>query len=306
MAAVLSLLHDTRDNRLLRPYDSDRPPPGGCVPVVPFPIRILDVIDVLLVSVLFYRLLVLVRGTRAAQMFVGLLVLVLVSFFARWFQLATVDYLATSLRTVWLITFVILFQPELRHMLSEFGRTRYFRSLFRVNEYKTLGEVVRAAESLAERRVGGLIVIERNQGLRNFVETGTRLDAKVSAELMVTLFSPESPLHDGAVIVRGEQVLAAGCILPLSQNPRLSPALGTRHRAGIGITEESDSVAIVVSEHSRAISVAFRGVLKERLDEGELRSELARVMRIRETDEEDQTEAAPPASLAATGSGDRA
>lgn len=267
---------------------------------------LLDVLDVLLVAVLFYRLLVLVRGTRAAQMFVGLLVLVLVSFIARWFELVTVDYLATSLRTVWLITFVILFQPELRHMLSEFGRTRYFRSLFRVNEYKTLGEVVRAAEELAERRHGGLLVVERNQGLRNFVETGTRLDAKVSAELIVTLFSPDSPLHDGAVIVRGEQVLAAGCILPLSQNPRLSPALGTRHRAAIGITEESDAVAVVISEHSRSISVAFRGGLKERLDEGELRSELARVMRIREEDEAKETEATPPAPLAAAGSGESA
>src|SRR5262249_13073265 len=156
---------------------------------------ILDVVDVLLVAILFYRLLVLVRGTRAAQMFVLLVVLVFLSFLARCFSLCTVAYIATSLRTVWLITFVILFQPELRHVLSEFGRTRYFRSLLRVNEYGTIGEVVRAAEELAERRHGGLIVIERNQGLRNFVETGTRLDARATPELMVTLFHPGSPLH---------------------------------------------------------------------------------------------------------------
>jgi diadenylate cyclase len=266
---------------------------------------ILDVVDVLLVAVLFYRLLVLVRGTRAAQMFVGLVVIVVVSFFARWFHLVTVDYIATSLRTVWLITFVILFQPELRHVLSEFGRTRYFRFL-RVNEYGTIGEVVRAAEELAERRNGGLIVIERNQGLRNFVETGTRLDAKATAELMVTLFSPGSPLHDGALVVRGDQVVAAGCILPLSQNSRLSPVLGTRHRAAVGITEETDAVSVVVSEHSRAISIAYRGVLRERLDEGELRSELVRVLRIRD-EEPDKPEAPPaPTPIAAAGSGDSA
>jgi diadenylate cyclase len=266
---------------------------------------LLDVLDVLLVTILFYRLLILVRGTRAAQMFVGLLVLVLVSILARWFHLATVDFLATSLRTVWLITFVILFQPELRHVLSEFGRTRYFRSLFRVNEYGTIGEVVRAAEELAARRQGGLVVLERNQGLRNFVETGTRLEARVSAELIVTLFSPGSPLHDGALILRGDQLIAAACILPLSQNPRLSPVLGTRHRAAVGITEESDAIAVVVSEHTQAISVAFRGVLKERLDEGELRSELVRVMRIRD-EEELKPEAPEPTSLAASGPGDSA
>jgi diadenylate cyclase len=266
---------------------------------------LLDVLDVLLVTILFYRLLILVRGTRAAQMFVGLLVLVVVSILARWFHLATVDYLATSLRTVWLITFVILFQPELRHVLSEFGRTRYFRSLFRVNEYGTIGEVVRAAEELAARRQGGLVVLERNQGLRNFVETGTRLEARVSAELIVTLFSPGSPLHDGALILRGDQLIAAACILPLSQNPRLSPVLGTRHRAAVGITEESDAIAVVVSEHTQAISVSFRGVLKERLDEGELRSELVRVMRIRD-EEELKPETPEPASLAASGPGDSA
>jgi diadenylate cyclase len=266
---------------------------------------ILDVLDVFLVAFLFYRLFVLVRGTRAAQMFVGLLVLVVISIVARWFNLIAVDFLATSLRTIWLITFVILFQPELRHMLSQFGRMRYLRSLFRVQDYGTLGEVVRAAEELSERHHGGLIVLERNVGLRNFVETGTRLDAKVTAELVVTLFSPGSPLHDGAIIIRLDQVVAAGCILPLSQNPRLSPALGTRHRAGVGISEESDAIAVVISEHTQAISVGFRGVLRERLDEGELRSELARIMQIR-PENETKSETPEPTPISAAGSGDSA
>ncbi len=248
---------------------------------------LLDALDVLLVAVLFYRLLVGVKGTRSAQMFVGLLVLVAVSAAARFLGLIAVDYIATNLRTVWLITFVILFQPELRHALAQFGRTRYFRSFLRVDEYGVLGEVVRAVEDLSSNRHGGLIVIERNEGLRNFVETGTRLDARVQSALLETVFTPNSPLHDGAVIIRGDQVVAAGCILPLSQNARISPSLGTRHRAALGISEETDAVAVCVSEHSGAISVAWRGVLLERLDEGKLRSELSRILRVSNEDAED-------------------
>ena len=255
-------------------------------------IWLLDVLDVLLVAVLFYRLLVGVKGTRSAQMFVGLLVLVVVSAAARFLGLIAVDYIATNLRTVWLITFVILFQPELRHALAQFGRTRWFRSFLRVDEYGVLGEVVRAAEALSSKKYGGLIVIERNEGLRNFVETGTRLDARARCELIETLFSPHTPLHDGAVIVRGDQIVAAGCILPLSQNPRISPTLGTRHRAALGISEETDALAVCISEHTGAISVAWRGVLLERLDEGKLRSELGRILRLSDEEETAAIEAA--------------
>jgi diadenylate cyclase len=247
---------------------------------------LLDVLDILLVAVLFYRLLILVKGTRSAQMYVGLLVIVLIGIAAREFELIAVKWIADSLKTVWLIAFVIIFQPELRHALAMFGRTRYFRSFLRGDSYGVLGEVVRAVETLARRRNGALIAIERNVGLRNFVDTGTRLDAKVSAELLVTLFSPGSPLHDGAVIVREDNVVAASCILPLSSNPRLAAALGTRHRAALGLSEESDSAVIVVSEETGAISVAFRGQMKRHLSEGELRSELVRIFRIRVPEDE--------------------
>src|SRR5262245_8137033 len=195
----------------------------------------LDVLDIFLVAVLFYRLLILVKGTRSAQMYVGLLVIVLVGVAAREMDLIAAKWIVESLKTVWLIAFVILFQPELRHALALFGRTRYFRSFLRADHYGFLGEVVRAVETLASRRHGALIVLERNTGLRNFVETGTRIDAKVSAELLVTLFSPGSPLHDGAAIVREDTVVAASCILPLSSNPRTGATLGTRHRAGLGL-----------------------------------------------------------------------
>lgn len=252
-------------------------------PVHPF--WILDVLDIFLVAALFYRLLTLVKGTRSAQMFVGLLIIVLVGIVANYFDLLAVRWIVDSLKTVWLIVFVILFQPELRHALAQLGRTRYFRSFLRGESFGVLGEVVRAVENLSQRRHGALIVLERNVGLRNFVETGTRVDAKVSAELLVTLFSPGSPLHDGAVIVREDSIVASSCILPLSANPLTALSLGTRHRAALGLSEETDAAVVVVSEQTGGISVAYRGVLYPRLDEGQLRSELSRIFRIRPQDE---------------------
>jgi len=245
----------------------------------------LDVLDILLVAVLFYRLLILVKGTRSAQMYVGLLVIVLIGLVAREFDLIAIRWIVDSLKTVWLIAFVILFQPELRHALALFGRTKYFRSFLRGDTFGVLGEVVRSAETLAQRRHGALIVIERNTGLRNFVETGTRIDAKISAELVVTLFSPGSPLHDGAVILREDTIIAASCILPLTSNARIATMFGTRHRAALGLSEETDAVIVVVSEQTGDVSVAFRGRLKQKLSEGELRSELSRIFRIRPQDE---------------------
>src|SRR2546425_10442169 len=259
---------------------------------------ILDVLDIFLVAALFYRLLILVKGTRSAQMYVGLLFIVLVGIVAREFDLIAVKWIVESLKTVWLIAFVILFQPELRHALAQFGRTRYFRSFLRGESFGVLGELVRAVETLARQRHGALIVLERNVGLRNFVETGTRVDAKLSAELLVTLFSPGSPLHDGAVIVREDTVIAASCILPLSANPRTPVQLGTRHRAGLGLSEETDAAVIVVSEQTGQISIAFRGRIHQALDEGELRSELSRIFRVRAEEEEQAlvAESEPPAA----------
>jgi diadenylate cyclase len=266
----------------------------------------LDVLDILLVAALFYRLLILVKGTRSAQMYVGLLVIVLVGLLAREFDLIAVKWIVDSLKTVWLIAFVILFQPELRHALAQFGRTRYFRSFVRSDSFGVLGEIVRGVETLAERRYGALIVMERNVGLRNFIETGTRIDAKVSAELLVTLFSPGSPLHDGAVMLREDSIIAAACILPLSSNPRLAGTLGTRHRAGLGLSEESDAAVVVVSEQSGAISVCYRGVMRQRLNEGELRSELSRIFHIRPEDENltPGPGVEPPAASGVTGAPD--
>ncbi len=238
----------------------------------------IDVIDIVVVAFIFYKLFMLVKGTRASQMFAGLVLLVVASLVAQWFQLNALNWIVNSLKTVWVIAFVIIFQPELRKGLALLGQNRMFLPLIRVQEFGALGEILKAVEMMSEEKVGALIVMEGEVGLRNYEETGTPLSAKVTAELLTTLFTPRSPLHDGAVIIRGAEVVAAGCILPLSQNPTLSADLGTRHRAAIGLSEETDAAVIVVSEETGAISIASRGVLKRRLDKGTLRSELGRLL----------------------------
>ncbi len=237
---------------------------------------LLVVLDVSLLSVLIYRTLLLIRGTRAAQMLLGLITIVLLSIAADWLELGGVNWLMSNLKTVWVVAFLILFQPELRRVLAQIGQSRFLAPLVSGTRFAVLGEIVKAVEELAEERTGGLIVLERNAGLRHYVDTGTRLDAAVTSELLLTIFTPHSTLHDGAVIIHGDRVVAAGCILPLSQNPRLQQSLGTRHRAALGLAEETDAVVVVVSEETGSISIAADGKLVRRLDEGTLRSELSR------------------------------
>lgn len=199
---------------------------------------ILDVTDVLVVAFLFYHVFMLVRGTRAAQMFLGLVAILLLTVLAELAQLSALNWLLTSLKTVWVVAFLIIFQPELRKGLSQIGYSRIFHRLIRLEETSHLSEIEHALISLRRRGLGAILVLERNTGLRAIAETGTLLDATLSAELLETIFTPPSPLHDGAVLIRGNQVVAAGCILPLSQNPNLDRSLGTRHRAAIGLSEE--------------------------------------------------------------------
>ncbi len=252
--------------------------------------RIYDIVDFAIVWLLIYRLLLVVKGTRASQMFLGLGIIYLFSALADTFQLTGLNRIFSSLKTVWLVAFVILFQPELRRALAQTGQFRIFRYFFRLETTEYLQEIVKAAKVMALKRIGGLIVIERDASLRSITETGHRIDAKVSAELIVTIFTNYSPLHDGAIIVRDETLIAAGCILPLSQVRGPDIQYGTRHRAAIGMTEETDAVVVVVSEETGTLSVAFRGTLGIARDENDLMESLSKIMRTHIAEDEPLTE----------------
>jgi diadenylate cyclase len=241
----------------------------------------IDVLDIIIVAFLFYRLFLLVKGTRAVQMFIGLFLLIILSFVVQWLNLNALNWILSSLKTVWVIAFVILFQPELRKALTQLGQNRFIAFFIKVEESGTISEIVKACHQLTQKGLGAIIVIERDVGLRNYIETGTPLDARVSSELLVTIFTPPSPLHDGAVIIEKNRIIAGGCILPLSQNPRLGRSLGTRHRAGLGLSEEADAVVIIVSEETGMISLAVEGKLKRKLDINALRTNLISIIGIK-------------------------
>lgn len=241
----------------------------------------IDLLDIVIVAYLFYRLFLLIKGTRAIQMFIGLFLLIIVSFVAQWLDLNALNWILSSLKTVWVIAFVILFQPELRKALTQLGQNRILGMFLKVESSGTVTEIVRACQLLVQKGLGAIIVIERDVGLKNYIETGTRLDAKITDELLVTIFTPPGPLHDGAVIVEKDRIIAAGCILPLSQNPRIGRALGTRHRAGLGLSEETDALVIIISEETGSISLAREGKLKRKLDVNALRNELVSTIGIK-------------------------
>ncbi len=241
----------------------------------------IDIFDVIIVTFLFYRLFLLVRGTRATQMFFGLFLLIILSFVVQWLNLNALNWILSSLKTVWVIAFVILFQPELRKALTQIGQNRILGFFIKVEASSTVSETVKSCHKLTQAGIGAIIVIEQDVGLRNYIETGTPLDAKVTSELLVSIFTPPGPLHDGAVIIEKNRVVAAGCILPLSQNPRLARSLGTRHRAGLGLSEETDSIVIIVSEETSAISLAVGGKLKRKLDINTLRNDLVGLIGIK-------------------------
>ncbi len=235
---------------------------------------ILDVLDIVIVTFLLYKLFTLMRGTRAVHMFFGLIVLFVLSVVAQWMNLMALNWIISSLKTVWVIAFVIIFQPELRRALASLGQNRYLSRFFTVEEAGVIPEIIKSTARLADKGIGAIIVLEKDMGLKNYIETGTKVDARITSELLETIFTPSSPLHDGAVIIQNDRVTAAGCILPLTSDARLSAALGTRHRAAIGLTEETDAIVIVVSEETHAISYAQGGKLKRKIDTNTLRADL--------------------------------
>jgi len=245
-------------------------------------IRWQDIVDIILVSAIIYRILLIIKGTRAARMLMGLGVVFIVLLFSRYAGLYTIDWIIQSLWTQIVLALIILFQPEIRRTLAHMGEAKFLPSFASAEEVKSIEEIVRASVSLANKKIGALIVIERETNLKDFIEMGTQLDAKVSRELLLSIFHPASPIHDGAVIIRGNRVVAAGCFLPLSLSTRISKSLGTRHRAGIGLTEETDAVVIIISEETGTITTAVGNTINRDLNIDSLRNFLAEHFIIKE------------------------
>ena len=243
------------------------------------PIGWRDVLDIAIVTVLIYEVLKLIRGTRAAQMVAGAGLMVGLLFVSQAAHLETVNWIIRNAVGYVVFAAIVLFQSDIRRALAHFGRAPFFRLLAKGHAAEeALEEIVVAAGMLSKDRVGAIIAIEREIGLRNYIEGGIPLDAKVSYDLLVTIFNTNSPLHDGAVIVQDDRIAAAACFLPLTVNPRLSRELGSRHRAAIGLTEENDSVAVVVSEESGKISLVLDGAIERGLTKDELRTRLRRLV----------------------------
>ena len=245
---------------------------------LPFGLTYFDLLknaaDIILIAFIFYKLLSFLKGSRAIQMVFGLILLGIVYLISKYLNLSTTNWILQNFWSVILIAVIILFQPELRRMLAEVGQRPILSSFFKYEETQAMGEVVKATLSLTKSKIGALIVLERETRLRPYIEVGTIITSRVNEELLKAIFQPHSPLHDGAVIIGGNRIFAVGCYLPLSLNADISKFLGTRHRAGIGITEETDAVAIIVSEETGNISLAVEGKLYSNLNENSLREHL--------------------------------
>lgn len=249
------------------------------------PFRWQDALDILIMAVVFYNLILLLRGTRAIQMLLGLGLLMAISAAAGRIGLPSVNWVLQNFLGAVVLVIIILFQPELRRALANVGRAPLLRFFDPIKEERLLLECVRGTQALAAKRVGALIALQRETDLKNYVEGGVAFDARVSRELLFAIFLPASPVHDGAVLLQGNRLSHAGCFLPLSQNPNLPKDLGTRHRAALGLSEETDAAVIVVSEETGAVSLAVEGELLRNLDAAALQRELERIFHTREAAE---------------------
>jgi diadenylate cyclase len=266
---------------------------AAALPITPLArLDVRSALDILIIAILIYYLLRLLRGTRAVQMLVAIGLLMLFYRGARWARLEMVEWLLTTMLPYIAITLIILFQPEIRRALSRFGRNISIMRFASHNPKASQDDIVMAAEYFSQNRIGALMVVERQAGLRTYIESGIPLDAKLSYDLLLSIFRPGSPLHDGAVIIEGSRVAAAGCFLPLSLNPLISKQLGTRHRAAIGVTEDSDAIVVLVSEETGSVSLAANGAIETNLMPEELSDRLTQMFLRR------RTTTALPAALA--------
>lgn len=238
-------------------------------------VRIQDIIDIIIVALVFYKLFSLIKETRAEQLTKGIFALFVFAKLSGFLKLYTINWLLENAMTVGVLAILIVFQPELRRGLEYIGRSRFFTKTFLEIKgeslTKTVDEIVEAVASLSRQKIGALIVLERETGLNEVIETGTKIDGLVSSDLLINIFIPNTPLHDGAVIIKEDIIRAAACFLPLTENMGVSKELGTRHRAALGISEKSDTLSIIVSEETGAISIAENGNIARHLDSKTLR-----------------------------------
>ena len=235
-------------------------------------VTVIDLLDIAIISFVLYKLYFFLRGSRAAQMSIGLILILVVSVLVQLLNMSGLTWIFQSLRTIWLIAFVIIFQPELRRILIYLGQSPLVRRFVKPTvTLRVIEEVIKAAQELSRRGYGGMFVLVKNVGIKSILESGTSIQAEVSAPLIVSIFNPRSPLHDGALVIQNDIIEAARCILPLSQSPGLAPHFGTRHRAALGLSEETDAAIIVISEESGKISLGLMGELKTALTNKELK-----------------------------------
>ena len=249
-------------------------------------VRWIDIIDIAIVAFVIYKGVRLIRETRAEQLIKGIVILVVVTQLSIWLQLNAISFILKNTMQVGVTALLVVFQPELRRALEQMGRSR-FGNLFNFDEFNAEGglntiieEIAKSVQTLSQNRVGALIVLERDTKIGDIIRTGVTIDSVITAELLVNIFVPNTPLHDGAVIIRENKIKAAACFLPLTQNQNLSKELGTRHRAALGISENSDAVAIIVSEETGKISVALEGDLTRNLTVETLKKALNKTLQM--------------------------
>jgi uncharacterized protein (TIGR00159 family) len=253
----------------------------------------LDALDILIVAFLIYQVLQFIRGTHAVQMGLGALVLVVFYWMAQWADLESVNWLLRTFLPYVVFGIIVVFQAEIRKALAHLGKTPLWGGWGQQRKEEVIDEVVLAATTLASQRVGAIIVLERDMGLRSYIETGIGLDALLTYDLLISVFNPGTPLHDGAVIIQGNRVAAAACFLPLTVNPELSRQLGSRHRAAIGLTEDTDAVAVVVSEETGVISLVVGGRIRRDLEQRSLKDALLEMVEAEKSEGEGAPEPTP-------------
>lgn len=244
-------------------------------------VRWQDLVDILLVCIIVYRVLLLIRGTRAVQMLTGFGIILIFYYLAERLKFHTLHTILVEFFNNLILILIIVFQDEIRKALTQVGRNPFFTTTNTIEEVAIIEDICQAAALLAQQRVGALIVLERETGLKNYIEAGTILDSKVSTDLIVSIFHPSSPIHDGALIIRNSRVSSAGCLLPISRDPGVNKELGTRHRAALGLTHETDAVVIVVSEERGEISLVHHGTMLRDLDVNGLRQQLLELLGLR-------------------------